>query len=115
MAYADYTFYSGTYMGTLPQAEFERLAERASDYIDSRTNYAFISSIPEVLQARVKKACCAVADAMQINASGVKQSESVDGYSVTYASSAHTDSDIERLDRAIRLYIDDYVKAVSWV
>lgn len=113
MAYADYTFYSGTYKGTLSQAAYEQLAERASDYIDSRTDYRFSVSIPEALTVRVKKACCAVADAMHINAFGVKKAETVDGYSVTYAET-HTDSDIQRLDRAIRLYLDDYVKAVSW-
>lgn len=113
MAYADYTYYSGTYRGTLSQTAYEQLAERASDYIDSRTDYRFSSSIPEGLTSRVKKACCAVADAMHINASGVKQSESVDGYSVTFATT-NADTDVQRLDRAIRLYLGDYVRTVSW-
>ena len=63
MAYADYVYYSEIYKGTLSEADFERLSERASDYIDGRTNYVLkTADIPEELEERVKKACCALAE-----------------------------------------------------
>ena len=37
MAYADYTYYSGTYMGTVSEEDFTRLAVRASAFLDYYT------------------------------------------------------------------------------
>lgn len=116
MAYANYDFYKAIYKGTMSEAAFERLSERASDYIDSRTGDVFAGGFFEsgLIELKVKKACCAVADAYAINESGgSKQSESVDGYSVTYASKVKSAD--ERLDAAIRMYIGDYIRAVTWV
>ena len=39
MAYADFEFYRDTYRGALSETAFGRFSERASDYIDSRTEY----------------------------------------------------------------------------
>lgn len=118
MAYANYDFYKAIYKGTMSEAAFERLSERASDYIDSRTGDVFAGRFFEsgLVELKVKKACCAAADAYAINESGgSKQSESVDGYSVTYASGSKVKSADERLDAAVRMYIGDYIRAVTWV
>ena len=37
MTYADYTYYAGTYMGTVGEEEFPRLAVRASSFLDYYT------------------------------------------------------------------------------
>ena len=37
MAYADYAFYSGTWHGTMPEADFDKWADRASLEIDRVT------------------------------------------------------------------------------
>ena len=115
MAYADYDYYSETYKGTLSEADFERLSERASDYIDGRTNYVLKKAgVPEELEERVKKACCSLAEVISRNESGgSKTSEKVGNYSVSYASAA-SGTEEQKLDDALQLYLADLVKAVKW-
>lgn len=65
MAYADYQFYTEKYYGdTVPESDFPKYAERASDRIDSITFDRLVSGFPEEERAvtKVKKAVCAVAD-----------------------------------------------------
>lgn len=116
MAYADYTFYTETYKGTLSEAAFGRLSERASDYIDARTNYVLKKSgIPAEYEERVMKCCCALAEAMDKNEKGgVKSSESVGNYSVSYAVNEKASAS-QRLDEAFRLYLNSLAGAVWWV
>lgn len=113
MAYADYAFYKNKYKGSkLSENAFGQFSERASDYIDSRTDYILHKSGMEI---RIKKACCAVAETIySCESGGTKLSESVDGYSVSYAATAQR-SEAQRLDDAIQLYIADLVKAVRWI
>nr|DAL68830.1 MAG TPA: Head Tail Connector Protein [Caudoviricetes sp.] len=66
MAYADYAFYKGTYKGSkLSEDAFEQLSERATDYIDSRTDYILHKSgIPPDMELRIKKSLlCACGNA----------------------------------------------------
>lgn len=67
MAFADYTFYQAVYHGdVLTESNADRWLERASDELDfmtsSRLTFAFPSN--DVHIKKVKKAVCAVADAM---------------------------------------------------
>lgn len=67
MAYADYQFYTTTYYGdTVPESDFPKYAERASDRIDSITFDRLVNGFPEEERAvtKVKKAVCAVAEAL---------------------------------------------------
>ena len=67
MAYADYQFYTEKYYGdTVPESDFPKYVERASDRIDAITFDRLIDGLPENerAQTKVKKAVCAVADAM---------------------------------------------------
>lgn len=67
MAYADYQFYTGKYYGdTVPESDFQKYAERASDRIDAITFDRLVNGFPEEERAatKVKKAVCAVADAL---------------------------------------------------
>ena len=67
MAYADYQFYTEKYYGdTVPESDFPKYAERASDRMDSITFDRLVNGFPEEERAvtKVKKAVCAVADAM---------------------------------------------------
>ena len=67
MAYADYQFYTEKYYGdTVPESDFPKYAERASDRIDSITFDRLVNGFPEEERAvtKVKKAVCAVADAL---------------------------------------------------
>ena len=48
MAYADYQFYTTTYYGdTVPESDFPKYAERASDRIDSVTFDRLVNGFPE--------------------------------------------------------------------
>lgn len=85
MAYASYDYYPQEYLGTdiTSANEFNRLAERASEYIDQATmnrarTYADTNDV-------LKKACCAVAEVAFIEESNVgKTSETVGKWSVSY-------------------------------
>ena len=116
MAYADYDYYSGTYKGTLSAADFERLSERASDYIDGRTNYILRSAgIPEELSERVKKACCALAEIVEnVNNGGFKTYETVGNHSVGYTSGVKKSPE-QKMEDIMQLYLADLVKTVRWI
>lgn len=67
MAYADYQFYTTTYYGdTVPESDFPKYAERASDRIDMITFDRLVDGLPddERSQTKIKKAVCALADAI---------------------------------------------------
>ena len=59
MTYADYTYYSGVYMGTVSSKEFPRLAVRASSFLDYYTQNRAKDNAD--LDA-VKMCCCALVD-----------------------------------------------------
>lgn len=67
MAYADYEFYTTSYFGSVvPEVDFPRLAERASDFIDIMTFDRLVDGLPtnERSQKRIKKAVCSLAELM---------------------------------------------------
>ena len=67
MAYADYEFYTTSYFGSVvPEADFPRLAERASDFVDTMTFDRLVDGLPENerSQKRIKKAVCSLAELM---------------------------------------------------
>lgn len=67
MAYADYEFYTTSYFGSVvPESDFPRLAERASDFVDTMTFNRLVDGLPtnERSQKRIKKAVCSLAEKM---------------------------------------------------
>ena len=67
MAYTDYEFYTTKYYGdTVPESEFPKYVDRASDRIDMITFDRLVDGLPEDERAntKVKKAVCAVADCL---------------------------------------------------
>ena len=108
MAYADYAFYEKNYFGNVvPEADFPRLSERASDWLDSVTFDRLADGMPsdERSQKRIRKAVCVLSEtlyqielaekqAMQVVASGVSASESGadSGTGVITSRSAGTES-----------------------
>ena len=65
MAYTDYEFYSTSYFGSVvPETDFPRLAERASDFVDTMTFDRLVDGLPtnERSQKRIKKAVCSLAE-----------------------------------------------------
>lgn len=66
MAYADYKFYTESFGNVVPEANFPRLAERASDFIDLMTSDRLVDGLPtdERSQKRIKKAVCSLTELM---------------------------------------------------
>ena len=67
MAYADYEFYTTSCFGSVvPEVDFPRLAERASDFVDTMTFDRLADGLPENerSQKRIKKAVCSLAELM---------------------------------------------------
>lgn len=67
MAYADYDFYKTSYFGSVvPEADFPRLAEKASDFVNTMTFDRLVDGLPtnERSQKRIKKAVCSLAELM---------------------------------------------------
>ena len=67
MAYADYKFYTEKYYGdTVPESDFPKYEDRASDRINMITFDRLMDGIPddEGAQIKIKKAVCALTDAL---------------------------------------------------
>lgn len=67
MAYTDYEFYKTSYFGSVvPEADFPRMAEKASDFVDLMTSNRLVDGLPknEHSQKRIKKAVCSLAELM---------------------------------------------------
>lgn len=65
MAYCDYNFYTSEYYGNvISEADFPRLAEKASDKLDQITFDRLVDGLPadERTAKKVKKAVCALAE-----------------------------------------------------
>jgi hypothetical protein len=95
-AYADYTYYTTTYLGTaIASADFGRLSVRASKHIDALTFGRAAAVITAATDAdkidAIKMAMCAVADELQKDeTTGGRDnvtSEKVGNTSVTYGAS----------------------------
>ena len=64
MVYADYEFYMSTYAGnTVPAESFDRLATRASEYLDDFTSGRAALATGGALDA-VRRSCCAMAETL---------------------------------------------------
>ena len=118
MTYTDFEFYTTTYHGNVvPEADFPRIADRASDFLDVITFDRLVDGLPsdERAATKVQKAVCAVSDKLyelelaekQANAaaqaggssgasggatSGIISSRSAGSESISYASLSDTAS-----------------------
>jgi hypothetical protein len=107
MAYASYDYYTQDFFGKAITStdEFSRLAERASEYIDFVTfgRAAVYTATNDLL----KKACCAVAEAMKINEEGGGVvAETVGKITRNYAAGVSTaPTEEQRLYRAVSRYL----------
>lgn len=117
MVYADYEYYKATYLGAaIQEAEFPRLALRASAFLDYYTQGR--AALNHGLDA-LKMACCAVAEQYQSIESaqdlaqkaasnalskegGELQSQSVGSWSKTYRSAGESAEDAARAGAAAR-------------
>jgi hypothetical protein len=92
MPYADYTYYTETYKGNMPEEDFNRLSRQASAYLDSITfNRTALTTHNLIIQGKIKDACCAVTDIiLKKDQGGELTSQSVGSWSRQFASSGKT-------------------------
>ena len=67
MAYADYEFYEKNYFGNVvPETDFARFSERASDWLDMVTYDCLATGLPsdERAQKRIKKVICVLSETL---------------------------------------------------
>ncbi len=106
MAYANYEFYQESFGGNaISEADFDRLSERASEYIDFVTHGRAAAYSDD--GGLMNKACCAVAEAIKINEEGGGVvAESVGKLTRSYAAGVtNTPNEEERLSIAVCRYL----------
>lgn len=110
MAYADYDFYKTSYYGSVvPDSDFPRLAERASDFIDLMTSDKLVDGLPsnERYQKRIKKAVCSLAELMY-------QIELAEKNAINQASANVTDINVGNISTGIVTSVSSGSESISY-
>ena len=110
MAYADYEFYTTSYFGSVvPETDFPRLAERASDFVDTMTFDRLVDGLPtnERSQKRIKKAVCSLAELMY-------QIELAEKNAINQASSNVTDTNVGNISTGIVTSVSSGSESISY-
>ena len=110
MAYADYEFYTTSYFGSVvPETDFPRLAERASDFVDTMTFDRLVDGLPtnERSQKRIKKAVCSLAELMY-------QIELAEKNAINQASANLTDTNVGNISTGIVTSISSGSESISY-
>lgn len=110
MAYADYDFYTTSYFGSVvPEADFDRLAARASDFIDTLTFDNLVDGLPadKRSQKRIKKAVCSLAELMY-------QIELAEKNAISQASAGATDTNVGHKSTGIVTSVSSGSESISY-
>lgn len=110
MAYADYEFYTTSYLGSVvPETDFPRLAERASNFMDIMTFDRLVDGLPtnERSQKRIKKAVCSLAELMY-------QIELAEKNAINQASANLTDTNVGNISTGIVTSISSGSESISY-
>ena len=110
MAYADYEFYTTSYFGSaVPETDFPRLAERASDFLDTMTFDRLVDGLPtdERSQKRIKKAVCSLAELMY-------QIELAEKNAINQASANLTDTNVGNISTGVITSVSSGSESISY-
>lgn len=110
MAYADYDFYTESYYGNVvPEADFDRMAARASDFIDTLTFDNLVDGLPadKRSQKRIKKAVCSLAELMY-------QIELAEKNAINQASANVTDTNVGGKSTGIATSVSSGSESISY-
>lgn len=121
--YADYSYYTDSYGGTMPEDEYRTYGLRASDFLDIMTRRQMRDNLPSDGQdlRLIRTAACAVADAMKtiqgrqkelagsVSGGGTVKSVSSGGESLSFELSA-LDQAISGGQNGINRYLYDTAK-----
>ena len=110
MAYADYDFYTTSYFGSVvPETDFPRLAERASDFVDTMTFDKLVDGLPtnERSQKRIKKAVCSLTELMY-------QIELAEKNAINQASAGAADTNVGHKSTGIVTSVSSGSESISY-
>lgn len=109
MAYADYKFYTESFGNVVPEADFPRLAEKASDFVDAMTFDRLVDGLPENerSQKRIKKAVCSLTELMY-------QIELAEKNAINQASASATDTNTGDKSTGIVTSISSGSESISY-
>ena len=110
MAYADYDFYTESYYGNVvPEADFERMAGKASDFIDVMTFDRLVDGLPadKRSQKRIKKAVCSLAELMY-------QIELAEKNAINQATAKLTDTNVGNISTGIVTSVSSGSESISY-
>lgn len=110
MAYADYDFYTESYYdNVVPEADFDRLAARASDFVDLMTSDRLVDGLPtnERAQKRIKKAVCSLAELMY-------QIELAEKNAINQASANVTDINVGNISTGVVTSVSSGSESISY-
>lgn len=109
MAYADYKFYTESFGNVVPETDFPRLAEKASDFIDAMTFDRLVDGLPENerSQKRIKKAVCSLAELMY-------QIELAEKNAINQASANVTDINVGNISTGIVTSVSSGSESISY-
>ena len=109
MAYADYKFYTESFGNVVPETDFPRLAERASEFVDTMTFDRLVDGLPtdERSQKRIKKAVCSLAELMY-------QIELAEKNAINQASANVTDTNVGNISTGIVTSVSSGSESISY-
>lgn len=109
MAYADYKFYTESFGNVVPETDFPRLAEKASDFVDAMTFDRLVDGLPtdERSQKRIKKAVCSLAELMY-------QIELAEKNAINQASANVTDINVGNISTGIVTSVSSGSESISY-
>lgn len=110
MAYADYDFYTESYFGSVvPENDFDRLAGRASDFVDTLTFDRLLGGLPtnERAKKRIRKAVCSLAELMY-------QIELAEKNAINQASANVTDTNVGNISTGIVTSVSSGSESISY-
>ena len=110
MAYADYEFYTTSYFGSVvPETDFPRLAERASEFVDTMTFDRLVDGLPtnDRSQKRIRKAVCSLAELMY-------QIELAEKNAINQASANLTDTNVGNISTGIVTSVSSGSESISY-
>ena len=110
MAYADYDFYIESYFGlVVPENDFDRLAGRASDFVDTLTFDRLLGGLPtnERARKRIRKAVCSLAELMY-------QIELAEKNAINQASANVTDINVGNISTGVVTSVSSGSESISY-
>ena len=109
MAYADYKLYTESFGNVVPETDFPRLAEKASDFVDTMTFDRLVDGLPtnERSQKRIKKAVCSLAELMY-------QIELAEKNAINQASANVTDINVGNISTGIVTSVSSGSESISY-